>query len=370
MRIKIISRKMPESIQLPMYPLALRDLLDRAGTENPKKPLAVQIRSCPEVPELDKVCLFGDIYKLNLLADRIEKLEFPQNYAMRAMASVQKEHGKLSLDGLLLMTYGLDSVPVERINHEKAVESAQAYADGIILDGFYCVPSSYEEPDMKIEIAEPENCFFRLLIAPLLQNGVTDKRLAQWISLPQSSEMLNEIAEDFGVKSLEDCVFIEFQTSLPNLKFKDMKDIYQLNELSKELSELSRHDVIKLKAVMDAEGIHSASNSRYAIGRLHEYDFDITPCDSSDFGRLYLERNLPVDFDKNVLADVDFYEFGNAVLRRKNGETTPYGVISGRGQSLYSAVTVQQEQELAEECAEELSEDEEQDFSMGMEMGL
>ena len=49
---------------------------------------------------------------------------------------------------------------------------------------------------------------------------------------------------------------------------------------------------------------------------------------------------------------------------------TSYGVIYGKNLDLYSAITLQQEQEIAEECEEEISEDESQDFSMGMEMGI
>ena len=47
---------------------------------------------------------------------------------------------------------------------------------------------------------------------------------------------------------------------------------------------------------------------------------------------------------------------------------TSYGVIYGKDQDLYSAITVQQEQNITEECEEEMTEDESQDFNMGMEM--
>ena len=37
---------------------------------------------------------------------------------------------------------------------------------------------------------------------------------------------------------------------------------------------------------------------------------------------------------------------------------TSYGVIYGKDQDLYSAITVQQEQNITEECEEEMTEDE------------
>ncbi len=42
-------------------------------------------------------------------------------------------------------------------------------------------------------------------------------------------------------------------------------------------------------------------------------------------------------------------DFGQMILERKQGEITSYGAISGRGQELYSVLTVQPEQELDED---------------------
>lgn len=92
--------------------------------------------------------------------------------------------------------------------------------------------------------------------------------------------------------------------------------------------------------------------------------------DKSEFGRTYLAKNLPTNFDNSVLEDIDLHDFGQSVLRRKEGEITSYGAISGRGQELYSAITVQPEQQLTEDISEEFSEeeldeDESEDFEMG-----
>lgn len=93
------------------------------------------------------------------------------------------------------MTYGLDSVPVYRcssleelgeamiendmveelkelpdeyidfIDREKIGSLCQDREKGMFIDGYYCVPSVYEKPDINIEIGEGDKCFFRLLIA-------------------------------------------------------------------------------------------------------------------------------------------------------------------------------------------------------------
>lgn len=80
------------------------------------------------------------------------------------------------------------------------------------------------------------------------------------------------------------------------------------------------------------------------------------------FGKAYLARNLPVDFDSAILETTDLFDFGQGILSNNHGEITSYGAISGRGQDLYSVLTVQPEQQLDEEFEEEY----EEDFEMEM----
>ena len=98
------------------------------------------------------------------------------------------------------MTYGLDSVMVypcedcrelgetvienellpelencsdeilELLDCEKVGQLMQEREGGVFVDGYYCVTSGYEPPDIHFEFGEPEQCFFRLLIAPDTQN--------------------------------------------------------------------------------------------------------------------------------------------------------------------------------------------------------
>ena len=62
---------------------------------------------------------------------------------------------------------------------------------------------------------------------------------------------------------------------------------------------------------------------------------------------------------------MNLYDFGQVILERKQGETTSYGAISGRGEKLYTALTA------APEIVEEQAEDEveTEDESEGMSMG-
>lgn len=183
--------------EFPMTVFELQDTLDQM------KILKRDSKVLFKIPKYDNVKLpidlcekefKADIYKINLFAERYEKLDEPGCAAFKSLLKIYPES---SFNEVLLMTYGLDSVTVypcsslEELGEamikndtvEELNELPDEYIDlidcekigrlcrdrdgGMFVDGFYCVPSSYEPPDINIEIGEPDKkCFFRLLIAP------------------------------------------------------------------------------------------------------------------------------------------------------------------------------------------------------------
>lgn len=317
----------------------------------------------------------ADIYRLNLFAERLEKLEFSEMVAFKSLLTAKPES---SFEDMLMMTYGLDTVPIfpcenfyelgemviandmlaelegcsdeiiEFLDRETVGRRIASYEDGMFMDGYYCVPSGYEPPDMTIGIGKSERCFFRLLIAPLKQNDVPDYNFAQWLLLPFDEEDQNI---DF-----EKMACVKRESSLPNLSQNQMhtEKNHELNELAKSISELPHDDFVKLKAVMEREQTCEISDTLNYLERLSEYEFDASVQDYSEFGQAYLAKNLPADFDVSVLADMDVYDFGSKILEQTGGEVTSYGAVSGRGQSLYFALTIQQEQQLEEDFEMEM----------------
>lgn len=71
---------------------------------------------------------------------------------------------------------------------------------------------------------------------------------------------------------------------------------------------------------------------------------------------------MPADFNFAILENTNLCDFGQEILYHKKGEITSYGAVSGRGQELYSVLTIQSEQQLDEE----FQEDYEEDFEMEM----
>lgn len=363
------------SVEFPMTVFEMQDALDKLKIPDNKSIVAFEISEHDNMEFPFALCLrefSADIYRLNLFAERLENLDFSE---MTAFRSLLKTNPEIDFEDILKMTYGLDSVMIypcsdcrelgetvienelmpelescseeilELLDCEKVGRIMQEREGGVFINEHYCVTSGYEKPDINIEIGRPENCFFRLLIVP------EEEKIeqAQWISLPCETE----ITADFY-----NGICLDFQSALPNLKFDNTHKIGELNELAKQISQLSHDDFVKLKAVMESEQIYEISGTLDCIDDLSEYEFDATVQDYSGFGKAYLARNLPVDFDVSVLEGVDLYDFSNKILKQTGGEVTSYGVVSARGQSLYSALSVQQEEQLTEEL--------EEDFEMGM----
>ena len=356
--------------EFPMNAFEIQDTLDRLKIPDDKPIVQLEISEYDNMEFPFALCLrdfSADIYRLNLFAERLENLDFSE---MTAFRSLLKTNPESDFEDILKMTYGLDSVMIypcsdcrelgktvienellpelescsdkvlALLDPEKVGRLMQEREGGVFINEHYCVTSGYEPPDIHIKIGRPENCFFRLLIVP------EEEKIeqAQWISLPCETEITSDLYNG---------ICLDFQSSLPNLKFDNARKIGILNELAEQISQLSHDDFVKLKAVMESENIHEIDETLDCIEHLTEYQFDRAVSDESEFGRNYLAGNLPKNFNNSMLENIDLYDFGREILCRKQGEITSYGAISGRGHELYSALTVQPEQQLEEELEED-----------------
>ena len=374
MRVHLKNNSYALSAEFPMTVFEMQDTLDRLKILDDKPIVAFEISEYDNMEFPFALCLrdfSADIYKLNMFAERLENLNSSEMTAFRSLLKINPES---SFEDILKMTYGLDSVMLypcrdcrelgetvienelmpdlescseeilELLDYEKVGRLMKEREDGVFINEHYCVTSGYETPDIHIEIGRPESCFFRLLIVPMEEKI----EQAQWISLPCETEITSDFYNG---------ICLDFQSTLPNLKFDNTHKIVKLNELAKSLSELSHDDFVKLKAVMESEQIHEISGTLDCIGRLDEYQFDRFVFDENEFGRAYLMKNLPENFDSAILENTDLCDFGQEILAHKQGKITSYGAISGRGQELYSALTIGHEQQLDEDFEEDIEED-------------
>lgn len=372
MKVLIKNEKYSRVLELPINSLEIQDEAAKLRSFNLKQPLEILIIQSKEIPELNDTKLSADLLRLNFFAYRVKELVYPQNFAMRSMVY---SHPKNDINKLISTTFGLESIPVRPCSNtydlgvvmtqnnlikelDELPEQYREYIDisaigamvqknekGVFIEGTYCVPSCYEEIDIQTEIGESKKSFFRLLIAPAPQNDEPTVSQSQWISLPQTEEYLNEFANELGEKRIEDCVLYGFESSISSLKFDSMQNISELNNLANHLFEMTYEDVTKLKAVIEKEGITSHTEIKSLVFCLDEYDFDSSVTDGNDYAKKYLKRNLPDDFNKELIDKTDFYDFGYGLKDRVKGTVTSYGIVSGRGNKLYEPILTEQLQE-------------------------
>jgi len=372
MRVYLKNNGYAISEKFPMTVFEMEDCLDKLKQKESVVRFEISEYDNMEFPfALCRRDFSADIYRLNLFAERLENLDSSD---MTAFKSLLKANPESDFEDILKMTYGLDSVMIyhcsgcrelgetvienelmpelescsdeilQLLDPEKVGQLMQERECGVFINEHYCVTSAYEPPDINIEIGRPERCFFRLLIVP------EEEKIeqARWISLPCKTE----ITADFY-----NGLCLDFQSALPNLKFDNAHKIGTLNELAESLSQLSQNDFVKLKAAMEAENICEIGETLNCIEHLSEYEFDRSVSDQSEFGRTYLSRNLPENFDISMLEGMDLFDFGQGILAHNHGAVTSYGAISGKGQELYSALTVEPEQQLEDDLEEDIEED-------------
>lgn len=380
MLVDILCSGLRYTRRFPMKPLELQDVLDRLHIEHGQHVVQFQFSSSNgeemQTRRLYDRTFSADIFMLNAFVQRFQLMS---QMECAVFAAVVNEFQPECFDEIFAMTYDLECVacfeaddfeevgkfcirnrmlteleacPESLLPYFNRVEMGMLMAErrgGVLIGGCYCEPKKYEKPDMNITITKPEGVVFRLLIGPPDADGVKN---AQWFDLPCSYEDLASFGDAYGM-SIRDMECYDFESAVPNITLNSigrMAQIHRLNAIADELRWMSPSTFTKFKAVMDAESICSLAGAEALLQRIDEYEF-APLMDEDEFGREYLRRNLPDHFDRFVLTDANLFHFGNAVLQKKNGTMTAYGVIV-HGHDLYSELVQEnvQSEEETEEC--------------------
>jgi len=216
---------------------------------------------------------------------------------------------------------------VEYLDKESIGRLAAEQFSGTFVGGYYCEVTDYEPPDMEININKPLRNEFQILI------GETEKT-AQWCTLPYNGDYTEEQV-------------YELRSPLPYIDH--VENISKLNELAVKIAALDNADLVKLKAVMELGEIENVEETIEIIDSLLEFEFDPLPRDENSYGKKYLQKLLPQEFDIEVLEAANLVDIGSRILSAKGGMVTSYGIISGQGQELYAPLCQEQEQNEDEE---------------------
>lgn len=386
-----IARENPEAgnwlyadLQLPADEHEIRDAYQRARITSSDIFHQYQVYECEAIPMLPFRRLDAPtIDELNFLAKRLDGLNEEERLVLRAISPKIMKVGEdelVSMKDLINMTYGLDEVSiisnvrtpqqlgqfviendlhrdVEAVPEEslylldtkKIGELQQRNDGGVFVDGHYIVAGEYELREiydgqhLPTEEATPWYAFRLEVTRPPAGDDLAEvEAMAETLSLPVAREDADALARRLGLERIEDCVYLGFESSIPQIdadKFGDMHDFDKLNNLSEMMLEMSPSDQVKFKAVLSAEEPENIEQVLDIARGLDQYEFAPMVEDEAHFFKSYLIRHLDTKVDPKWLDTLLARNEGTELLERLGGTLTDYGVVSSRGGHLYEPVS-------------------------------
>lgn len=374
------------SIELPAKDYEIEDSLQAARGKYGEnflldKDVRLEIESVPLLPSLEYRRITARTFgELNFLAKRLATLNEDERLVLRAIANEKISDGKLEqsvdIKDLINLTYGLDNVSViyfarsdedigqfviesdlypdvAAVPFESRYLLNKAYIgrlhreneDGVFIDNMYVITGEYEDNEVYDgitlpEIGEKTDYVFRLKIAKAPKEDPEEtENDAEWIKLPIDKEQANEIARRHGEERIEDCVYFDFESAIPQISeenFGDMQDFNALNAIAKRYSQLEQFDRTKYKAILTAAGQFRTADALDVIKNVNAYEFAPEYEYPEDYFKEYLKRYLNPRFDSTWLDTLLFRNEGGELQERLGATHTKYGLISARGCSLYT----------------------------------
>ncbi len=388
------------SLGFPATGHEIRDAMQRARSEASMKQ-ECEVVECNTFPALAKNRLMPTtVLELNFLAKRLAGLNEEEEIVLRALTDkiVKKapEGDTISVKDVINYTYNLDKVPVvcyartdedlgQFVIESGHFEEIKSLSDemirlldktalgkrfregegGVFEGGMYVLTDEYTYEEVYDGKRLPED--IKLLFPFLLEVAKTPKNdvsevedAAKWIRLPVDKEDVNYLAMKLGENRIEDCVYLGFESSIPQIteeQFGDMQKFDTLNEVARIVEGLNWQDEAKFKAVLEVEQPKSIEDILQLAREIGEYEMDGNILNSDVYFQEYLCRNLSPKFDRRWLESVSAGYAGEQLMERAGTRETRYGFLSAKGGSLYPIIGrydkrrhLQEEFEVVEVC--------------------
>ena len=344
----------------------------------------IRIENCPLLPELVGTRLDSPtIDELNFLAKRLGELSEDELTALKAVKTkvlTGDEDEVVSMKDLINLTYGLDGVGVYPgissdemlgefvidndlhpdisaipdqslylINKATIGKLHRENEGGVFANGKYVVAGEYELPEvydgktLPNDTGELERWFaFRLEIVKPAEDEVEPEPTDDWLFLPADKMEIYAMKNKYGVKRIEDCVYLGFESNIHGINdddFGDMHKFEKLNSLAYAYMCMSPKDKVKFKAVVEAQDAHGVEKLLNIAQHISKYELDTEVESSTEYFKKYIAEHMDKDFDREWLDSLSVYNEGRTLLNRTNATITSYGAVSYYGQGLYENVS-------------------------------
>ena len=373
------------SVWLPAKDYEIMDAYHKARiTTEPDVNMDVRIESCPLLPELVGTRLDSPTMdELNFFARRLASLNQDERMVLKAVKSKYLEGDEdelVSIKDLINLTYGLKDIMVfpeikndemlgefviennlhpdisaipdqslYLINKEMIGKLHRENEGGVFVDEGYVFTSEYERPEIydgKRLLEEDKGLefwyAFRLEIVKEPKGNEEVQETNDWLSLPAELRDLEAYAKKYGKKDIKDCVYLGFESAIPQIKehhFGDMRKTHDLNVLAKMYMEMPPTDKMKFKAVLEAGDLSNLEKMISIAWRIDKYELDTQIDNPTEYFKEYIGRHLDKDFDREWLDSLSIYNEGRTLLNRTNASITSYGAVSYYNCPLYKNVS-------------------------------
>lgn len=364
-----------EYITFPVNKYSFYDQLDRVGIFGEYTASLYDVSWGSYLKEI-KLSDEPTIDEFNFLAKRLDKI-FENECEEIAYRSVISQYETVSIAEAINRTYGLESVPVfpcgnaaeygavvlendfleelneipdelyDLLDNEKVGKLMQEREGGVFTDGYYVIPSSYE-PQLVYDgvLPKPMDGWLFKLEVTVMDGDDPDEDMLETLTLPASEERIKELDNKFG-KPVSEWVWLSFSSGLGILDSDSMQNadgVEQLNEFALTVSEMSRSELVKFKAVLEAEQPESVSEAISISTQLDDYEFDPFVTNFRDYGEKYLSEMLPPEFDRSFLSDSVTADFGRNISENNGSYLTEYGMLSSAGGRIYTMIEAEETQ--------------------------
>ena len=386
------------TLDLPATELQIEDALSKARFQNESSKKYIDIEEAILFDPSHLSVTADDIHALNYLAKRLDSLSEEDEIKFEALYYARTrrlpEDEQIQVGTVINMTYGLDMIPLaanvgtdyelgrfvvendfdERF--ENVPDAALSYLDyksigkefrerddGVFY-GKYYVPTRYHEPDNLYDgthvlpESPSDSAVFSLLVAKAPETDPDEVlKSAQWLHLPESKDEMNALAKQLGASQIEDCVFYDFKSSIPQIDkcfLRSMNDIGKLNDLAEDYLSLSEEERTMFKAVMERRHVTTLDGALSAFKSINDYEFSFDAEDADDFFKEYLAYHVPTNFDTRWLDGIRSDIDADRLLQQLGAEVTSYGIVSKQHGSLFALTGYDEleEYELIEVCGQ------------------
>lgn len=372
------------TIELPAREYEIQDALHKARIVSDENERYFSVYDCEAFPVLSDVKIeTNGIDELNYLAKRLDSLEdYERNVLLAVTPRILKDVNEgdiVSVKNLINLTYGLDKVCVvsnvrtltelgelaienelykwmESVSEEalqyldRAKIGREIYEDdeGAFINGMYVAAGEYEFQEIydgknlpKQELSAEYAFRLELAKSPTDDEDIIETS-SERLELPIEREKADNVARKLGVDKIEDCVYLGFESTVPQIEsdnFGDMHDFDKLNSLAETMVQMMPSDQVKFKAILSAEEPERIEIILDIAKNLDKYELATQVDDAAQFFKSYLLRHMDKSFDEKWLDTLLLRDEGRELAKRLGATFTDYGVISARSMGLYESVS-------------------------------